>query len=46
MMHDDSLGDSGFAVIRSNNIVHRQAAQTHFFNCPKSGLIAISAANY
>ncbi|KAF9005641.1 phosphatase 2C-like domain-containing protein [Cyathus striatus] len=30
-----NLGDSGFSIIRSSSIIHRQKAQTHFFNCPK-----------
>jgi len=30
-----NLGDSGFMVIRSSAVFHRQRAQTHFFNCPK-----------
>ncbi|THH17808.1 hypothetical protein EW146_g3069 [Bondarzewia mesenterica] len=30
-----NLGDSGFMIIRSSNVIHRQRAQTHFFNCPK-----------
>ncbi|KAF9532973.1 phosphatase 2C-like domain-containing protein [Crepidotus variabilis] len=30
-----NLGDSGFSIIRNNSILHRQASQTHFFNCPK-----------
>ncbi|KAF8077955.1 phosphatase 2C-like domain-containing protein [Lyophyllum atratum] len=30
-----NLGDSGFMIIRSNSILHRQRPQTHFFNCPK-----------
>lgn len=30
-----SLGDSGFSVIRGTTLVHQQAPQTHFFNCPK-----------
>ncbi|KAK7467165.1 Protein phosphatase 2C 7 [Stygiomarasmius scandens] len=30
-----NLGDSGFSIIRSSNIIHKQPSQTHFFNCPK-----------
>ncbi len=30
-----SLGDSGFAILRSSSVFHRQRTQTHFFNCPK-----------
>ncbi|KAF8275027.1 phosphatase 2C-like domain-containing protein [Lactarius quietus] len=30
-----NLGDSGFMIIRSSSVFHRQRAQTHFFNCPK-----------
>ncbi|KAI6150775.1 phosphatase 2C-like domain-containing protein [Pisolithus tinctorius] len=29
-----NLGDSGFMIIRSSAIIHRQPTQTHFFNCP------------
>lgn len=29
-----NLGDSGFAVLRSSNVVYTQPPQTHFFNCP------------
>lgn len=29
-----NLGDSGFCILRSFNIVYTQPAQTHFFNCP------------
>ncbi|KAG6335364.1 hypothetical protein ID866_3727 [Astraeus odoratus] len=29
-----NLGDSGFLIIRSSSVIHRQPAQTHFFNCP------------
>ncbi|EKM55438.1 uncharacterized protein PHACADRAFT_195471 [Phanerochaete carnosa HHB-10118-sp] len=30
-----NLGDSGFCVIRSSQVIHFQQPQTHFFNCPK-----------
>ncbi|KAI0273621.1 phosphatase 2C-like domain-containing protein [Gloeopeniophorella convolvens] len=30
-----NLGDSGFMIIRSFSVLHRQRSQTHFFNCPK-----------
>ena len=30
-----SLGDSGFMIIRSSTVFHRQKSQTHFFNCPR-----------
>ncbi|KAI0306585.1 protein serine/threonine phosphatase 2C [Multifurca ochricompacta] len=30
-----NLGDSGFMIIRSSTVFHRQRAQTHFFNCPR-----------
>lgn len=30
-----NLGDSGFMIIRSSAVFHRQTAQTHFFNCPR-----------
>ncbi|KAI6109821.1 phosphatase 2C-like domain-containing protein [Pisolithus sp. B1] len=28
------LGDSGFLIIRSSSVIHKQPTQTHFFNCP------------
>jgi len=34
MLYPSSLGDSGFMIIRSSSVFHRQRAQTHFFNCP------------
>ncbi|KAI0320103.1 phosphatase 2C-like domain-containing protein [Amylostereum chailletii] len=30
-----NLGDSGFLIIRSSSVFHRQRSQTHFFNCPR-----------
>jgi protein phosphatase PTC7 len=30
-----SLGDSGFVIIRSAQLLHVQPPQTHYFNCPK-----------
>ncbi|TFY64875.1 hypothetical protein EVJ58_g2330 [Rhodofomes roseus] len=30
-----NLGDSGFSIFRSSNVVHQQRSQQHFFNCPK-----------
>ncbi|KAG5652744.1 hypothetical protein H0H81_003885 [Sphagnurus paluster] len=35
VLRSANLGDSGFMVIRSNSILYKQRAQTHFFNCPK-----------
>ncbi|KAL4067619.1 phosphatase 2C-like domain-containing protein [Scleroderma citrinum] len=29
-----NLGDSGFMIIRSSSVIHKQPTQTHFFNCP------------
>ncbi|KAI6108972.1 phosphatase 2C-like domain-containing protein [Pisolithus thermaeus] len=29
-----NLGDSGFLIIRSSSVIHKQPTQTHFFNCP------------
>ncbi|WWC63571.1 uncharacterized protein I303_106175 [Kwoniella dejecticola CBS 10117] len=29
-----NLGDSGYAIMRNDKIVHISEAQTHFFNCP------------
>lgn len=33
-LHSANLGDSGFVVIRDNQIVHRSVEQQHYFNCP------------
>ncbi len=30
-----SLGDSGFMIVRSSSVIHKQRVQTHYFNCPK-----------
>jgi protein phosphatase PTC7 len=30
-----SLGDSSFLLFRSDQVVHVQRPQTHFFNCPR-----------
>jgi protein phosphatase PTC7 len=30
-----NLGDSGFSILRSASLLHRQSVQTHFFNCPR-----------
>ncbi|KAH9934743.1 protein serine/threonine phosphatase 2C [Fomitopsis serialis] len=30
-----NLGDSGFSIFRSSNLIHQQRSQQHFFNCPK-----------
>ncbi|KAF5373902.1 hypothetical protein D9758_000574 [Tetrapyrgos nigripes] len=30
-----NLGDSGFSIVRSSNVIYKQPSQTHFFNCPK-----------
>ncbi|KXN89267.1 hypothetical protein AN958_06021 [Leucoagaricus sp. SymC.cos] len=35
VLRSANLGDSGFAIIRSSSVFHRQRTQTHFFNCPK-----------
>jgi len=35
LLRSASLGDSGFSIIRSTSIIHRQTSQTHYFNCPK-----------
>jgi protein phosphatase PTC7 len=29
-----SLGDSGFIIVRSSNIIYESVYQTHYFNCP------------
>ena len=33
-MYSANLGDSGFVVVRNNEIVHRSIEQQHYFNCP------------
>lgn len=30
-----NLGDSGFMIVRSSSVIHKQRVQTHYFNCPK-----------
>ncbi|EPQ58128.1 hypothetical protein GLOTRDRAFT_72211 [Gloeophyllum trabeum ATCC 11539] len=35
VLRSANLGDSGFSIIRSSQVVFRQEPQTHFFNCPK-----------
>ncbi|KDR81603.1 hypothetical protein GALMADRAFT_59131 [Galerina marginata CBS 339.88] len=35
VLRSANLGDSGFLILRQTSLVHRQAPQTHFFNCPK-----------
>lgn len=30
-----NLGDSGFCIFRSSNLLYYQPPQTHYFNCPK-----------
>ncbi|RDB21375.1 Protein phosphatase PTC7 fig [Hypsizygus marmoreus] len=35
VLRSANLGDSGYMIIRSNTILHRQPSQTHYFNCPK-----------
>jgi len=35
LLRSANLGDSGFAILRSTSIIHRQLPQTHYFNCPK-----------
>ena len=34
VLYSANLGDSGFAIIRENQIVHRSFEQQHYFNCP------------
>ncbi len=29
-----NLGDSGFVVVRNNQVIHRSDEQYHYFNCP------------
>ncbi|KAJ8700161.1 Protein phosphatase 2C 7, variant 3 [Pleurotus ostreatus] len=35
LLRSANLGDSGFSIIRSSNVIYKQPVQTHFFNCPK-----------
>ncbi|KAF8228176.1 hypothetical protein L208DRAFT_1292865 [Tricholoma matsutake] len=35
LLRSANLGDSGFVIIRSSTVLHKQQPQTHFFNCPK-----------
>ncbi|TFK76454.1 protein serine/threonine phosphatase 2C [Pluteus cervinus] len=35
LLRSANLGDSGFSIIRASSIFYKQAAQSHFFNCPK-----------
>ncbi|CAF0752797.1 unnamed protein product [Didymodactylos carnosus] len=34
ILHTANLGDSGFVIIRKNQIVHRSQEQQHYFNSP------------
>lgn len=36
MMAVNSLGDSGYFILRGDEILEFSQAQTHFFNCPVS----------
>jgi protein phosphatase PTC7 len=33
-LHSANLGDSGFAIIRNNKIIHKSQEQQHYFNSP------------
>ncbi|KAJ3779317.1 phosphatase 2C-like domain-containing protein [Lentinula raphanica] len=35
LLRSANLGDSGFSIIRSSNVIYKEKVQTHFFNCPK-----------
>ncbi|KAF9069631.1 phosphatase 2C-like domain-containing protein [Rhodocollybia butyracea] len=35
LLRSANLGDSGYSIIRSSNVIYREKVQTHFFNCPK-----------
>lgn len=32
----DSLGDSGYSIIRGGKVIFAAPSQTHYFNCPVS----------
>ena len=34
VLHTANLGDSGFAVIRDNHVIHKSQEQQHYFNSP------------
>lgn len=34
LLHTANLGDSGFAIVRDNKIVHKSQEQCHYFNAP------------
>ncbi|KAI4518157.1 phosphatase 2C-like domain-containing protein [Schizophyllum commune] len=34
LLRSANLGDSGYAVVRSKNVIYHQEPQTHYFNCP------------
>ncbi|KIK59919.1 hypothetical protein GYMLUDRAFT_44404 [Collybiopsis luxurians FD-317 M1] len=35
LLRSANLGDSGYSIIRSSNVIYKEKVQTHFFNCPK-----------
>ncbi|KAJ4487965.1 hypothetical protein J3R30DRAFT_3363301 [Lentinula aciculospora] len=35
LLRSANLGDSGYSIIRSTNVIYKEKVQTHFFNCPK-----------
>ncbi|KAL0581748.1 Protein phosphatase 2C 7 [Marasmius crinis-equi] len=35
LLRSANLGDSGFLIIRSSNVIHKNPIQSHYFNCPK-----------
>ncbi|KAJ4000794.1 phosphatase 2C-like domain-containing protein [Lentinula boryana] len=35
LLRSANLGDSGYSIIRSSNVIYKEKIQTHFFNCPK-----------
>ncbi|KAG7092450.1 hypothetical protein E1B28_008804 [Marasmius oreades] len=35
LLRSANLGDSGFLVIRSSNVIYKNPIQSHYFNCPK-----------
>ena len=41
-----SLGDSGFCIFRSSNLLYYQPPQTHYFNCPRYAPLNKIYGNY
>ncbi|KAF9264688.1 protein serine/threonine phosphatase 2C [Marasmius fiardii PR-910] len=35
LLRSANLGDSGFLIVRSSNVIYKNPIQSHYFNCPK-----------